>query len=58
MAGIETIGIGIQTATISEFFRKSVNYEGLDTLLTGFYREFSKVLRGHKNRQERPVPTT
>lgn len=57
-AGIETIGVGIQTSTIAEYFEKSVNYEGLDSLLTGFYREFSKLLRGHKNRQERPVPTT
>ena len=57
-SGIDVIGVGIQTATIHDYIKRSVHYAGLGTLLTDFYRLFAKLLRGERTRQEDALPTT
>jgi len=59
-SGIETIHVGIQTNDPLQYVPKEtfVRYDGLNDLLTGFYSQLGKILRGERKRNEEPVTTS
>ena len=44
-AGIETLGVGINTDAVKKFYSKWVTYHDMDTMITGVYETISKLLR-------------
>ncbi len=45
-AGVEVVGIGIETDYVGEMFPQSVHYEGMDTFASGFLKRLSVMLKG------------
>lgn len=45
-AGIEIMGVGIQTDAPKKYYPKAIQYDSLDDLTTGFYGELSRILKG------------